>query len=829
MIPSTAAEFARTMASDTNVVIELGNCSVAVILKSVLTRVASRFTGVSGIVRVEVRHRDIGPPDFPAVGFEVRMSPCSDRHLVMVNGDDAVWSGEVAIVGPMARSAARSGGTTGVWIEPGDWLDPDAVWRHRVPFSQAELRAVAARGGVEQVELRLGQFDHGAVVRASGTRQVRVTPTCVEAGCSEDHDIAPIVVVATPDVIHDAALLQASAADDHIEPDDAYPAATADWLSRPPLPAWTEPPPPEEWQFEDLLDDGDPFAEEPLDEVPEAPAATESADRLSGLADVLSPPASWGPRLDVLRGVLHDVAAGRDLLADLVDVDEFHVRGVARALSGQLDDLRMRELPAPGKEREWIAERFDRMRAPELELVGRWATASVAERDAAAMAVENATWLFCGRPVTGVDWCAAAAKLLDESADDVPASVRCRITDPLELIAVAAVTLAVRGLDGEVPGIDVPGVDLWFATDAASAELAARGPLLGRNDEGDVPANGLVVVIGSDVDRRHFIDAVELAVHTGPSVRVAATLPDGPHLAALSVAREVRPVLLNAPEADSPFADPAHLPHLLPEPDPATAAQRIADRWTALVAVGRDPWWEEQPRLYLPALLHALFLERGRAGLPAAAVVDAMHDHQLVALQALCRRRGLDSVADRLAGLNGLDGTGSTGLSLRITMNAAVPSDPVAHGTQLRPARLGREAVILPPGATAIPHAAIELAEAGCAVFWDDAHLAARSGSWLTGRQGALTVIGFPTAATVKLPMDTLRSATVIAYPGAGDLAELAGRVVDPFRGEAAMLRGGTLTYLDPVDRVLARVVAGVRRDALTRCTTTILSERLAA
>lgn len=817
------------MSADINVAIDLGSCSVAVIPKTVLTHLASRFTGVSGVVRVEVRHRDIGPPDRPSVGFEVRMSPHGDRHLVMLDDGDAVWSGEVAITGPRAQSADLWGGRAGIHIDPGDWLDPDAVWRRRVPFNGSELAAVASRGGIQQVELLLGQFDHSVLIRACATRQVAVTPCCVEAGCTDDHDIAPMVVAATADAIDTAALCQASAADDNIEPDDEYPSSTFDWLNRPPLPSWTEVPPPEDWQFEDLPDDGDPFDTDVDDDQPVGSTSTDSASRMVGLADLLSPPASWGPQLDVLRRVVGDVAAGRDLLADLVDVDEFHVRGVARALAAELDDLRMRELPSPGNEREWIADRFDRMRAPELALTGHWTSVSVPERDAAAMAVENATWLVCGRPVTGVDWCATAARLLDESADDVPVSVRCRITEPLELIAVAAATLAVRGLGGEVPGVDVPGVDLWFATAAAAAELAARGPLLGRNDEGDVPAGGLVVVIGPDVDRRRFIDAVELAVPAGPSVRVCAALPDGPHLAGLTVARGVRPIVLNAPDTGSPLADPAYLPHLLPEPDAAEAAQRIADRWTALVAVGRDPWWEEQPRLYLPALLHALFLERGRGGFPAAAVIDAMHDARLVELQHRCRRRGLDAVADRLAGLNGLDGTGSTGLSLRITMNAAVPSDPHAHGTQLRPEQLQREAVVLPAGATAVSHAAIELAEAGCAVFWDDAHLAARSGSWLTGRRSDLTVIGFPSAATVQLPADTLRTATVIAYPGAGDLSEIAGRAVDPMRGEAAMLRDGTLTYLDPVDRVLARAVADARRDALTRCTTAILAERFAA
>lgn len=798
---------------------------MAVIPKAVLTRLASRFSVVSGIVRVEVRHRNIGPPGDPSVGFEVRLSPHGDRHLVMLNAADAVWSGEVAITGPMARTAARSTGRTGLHIESGDWLDPNAVWRRRVPMNQTELEAVSARGGVEEIELLLAQFDHGVLVRACGTRTVEITASCVEAGCTFEHGIAPVVAAATADVIDEAALAQASAADDDIEPDEEYPSGGFDWLNKSTLPSWTEVPPPEDWELEDVPDDGDPFDGGTR---PSAPPA-DSASRMVGLADLLSPPASWGPQLDVLRRVLSDVAAGRDLLADLLDVDEFHVRGVARELAGELDDLRMRELPSPGREREWIAERFDRMRAQELGLADHWSTVSDQDRDAAAMAVENATWLFCGRPVTGVDWCATAARLLDESAGDVPASVRCRITEPLELIAVAAATLAVRGLGGEVPGIDVPGVDLWFATAAASAELSARGPILGRNDEGDVPAGGLVVVIGPDDDRRRFIDAVELAVPTGPSVRVCAAMPDGPHLAGLTVARGVRPLVLNAPDATSPLADPAHLPHLLPEPNAAEAAQRIADRWTALVAVGRDPWWEEQPRLYLPALLHALFLERGRTGLPAAAVVDAMHDTRLITLQHLCRHRGLDSVADRLAGLNGLDGTGSTGLSLRITMNAAVPADPSTHGSQLRPALLQREAVILPAGATAVSHAAIELAEAGCSVFWDDAHHAARSGSWLTGRRSDLTVIGFPTASTVTLPADTLRSATVVAYAGAGDLSEIAGRMVDPMRGEAAMLRDGTLTYLDPVDRVLARVVADARRDALTRCTTTILSERFAA
>ena len=567
----------------------------------------------------------------------------------------------------------------------------------------------------------------------------------------------------------------------------------------------------------------------------DADRALVSIDPWSGLEDLIDPPASWSHGHDTLLARLRAVARGDDLLADLCpDDDRWSLRAGARRLLDELDGLSMGDAPRRNHEREWIAERLRTTPVAWSPLTPRWASVAESLREAVVHAVETTSSLFDGITTSGTLWCEQAAALLDADADLVPASVRNRIEDPLELLTSAAQELARRCLAGEVPGTDVTGVDLWFAVAEPFAELAARGTIIGANERGDIPATGLVLVIGDAAARRSFFDAIELGIERQPTVRVTEHEVPGPHLAALTVARGARPVILNEPSGSSVFAEHASMRHIRVRMDGRRTdhdqvtkeLEAIVDRWSALTPMDRDRWWEEQPRLYLPALIHALLLERGLP-LPASVVLDNLDDNRIEQLIVVAARAGLLRIVDRLRALSGMSGSSTTGLSLRVTFSTPIPRDPVVRELELHPERLQTNAVLLQPGATAPVHAALDLAAAGAVVLWDSMGATCRAAEWLSRRSDRLDVVGFPNLSAMPLSMDVLRGATVVALPGCGDLTPLAGRSIDLSPGEAALVSEGTLTLIDPVDVLLRGVVDRARRDAFARQAVRIVRARL--
>ncbi len=581
----------------------------------------------------------------------------------------------------------------------------------------------------------------------------------------------------------------------------------------------------------DEVDYGEWFGDEDErgDVPPLGSAEPPDPGRPEELRDLVDPPLRWGPGFDRLDSAVARVATGADQLADLLpDVDACTVRSHGRRLAQQLPTLRARNAPAPGGERDWIAGQLQVAEPPQRSLVELWDGLDRPDRESVCAAVEGGLVLFDGSSGSAAPWCETAARLLDAAARDVPPTVRTRVGDPVELVASAASALATRSFTGQVPGRDVTGVDLWFAVGAGMAELAARGPLIGANEHGELPAGGLVVVVGDVELRRRFLDAVELGADQRPTVRVVAEVPSGPHLAALATTRGSAPVLLNSPSARSPFAARASLPHLRRTPDPEGEARRVAERWAAITPVGRDGWWEAMPHTYLPALLHGLMLENV-PDLCAGSVVPAIDEDRLEDLQRVCRHAGRHDVADRLAGIIEPGVHSTTKASVRLTISAALPQDPPASNPALDPARLGRRAVVLPGDAVAVRHAATDLAELGCDVLWDDVGALDRGALWCSRHPGALTVLGYPTLAAVDLPADVLRSATVVGLHGCGDLSPLAGRTVEVDPGEAALVRQGTITLAEPVDRLLGSAVAEVHRDAFVRRCTRIVRDRRVA
>lgn len=537
------------------------------------------------------------------------------------------------------------------------------------------------------------------------------------------------------------------------------------------------------------------------------------------LDDLTDPPLCWGPRFGNLERAVARVANGSDLLADLLpDVDTCTVRSHGRRIEAGLPAMRSSDAPAPGLERQWLAEQLRVPDAPHHPIADTWQSLSPAERDMVQDAVATALALFDGRVGAAAPWCEMAVELLDGAAADVPASVRTRVGDPIELLASASVALAVRSTDGAVPGRDVTGMDLWFAAGGELAELGARGPVLGANDHGDLPATGLVIVVGDERHRRPFMDAIELGADQRPTVRIVRHPTSGPHLAALATTRGSRPVLLNSSAARSPFAIRASLPHLRRSADVEQEAQRVAQRWLALMPGGRDDWWEALPSTYLPALLLALLLD-GQDDLCAGRVMDAVDEDRIVELQDVCRRSGRQDVADRLSGMVEVGIAGQTRASIRVLIASSVPRDPPPVGPVVDPTRLGRRAVILPEDAVAVDHAVTDLAEAGCDVLWDDVRRLDRGALWCARRPGLLTVLGYPTLSSVNLPGDLITASTVIGLHGCGDLTPLAGRTVEVDPTEAALFRGGTLTLVDPVHHLLEPTVAGAHRDAVVRST----------
>jgi hypothetical protein len=547
-----------------------------------------------------------------------------------------------------------------------------------------------------------------------------------------------------------------------------------------------------------------------------------------GLEDLVNPAASWSPRHDDLRRVLRAVSAGTDLLNDLLpDVDALTIRGHGRRLEAGLTDLRMFDSPAPGEERQWVAARLELHDDPPTSFTGLLTDLTPGEREALLFAVEGSTWLFEGQRSDPERWCVTAAELLDESVGDVPVSVQARVDAPLELLAAAAVTLAARTTAGQVPGRDVTGLDLWFSSGGAFAEFAARGPIIGANEHGDLHAAGLVVVLGDGHLRRRFMDALELGVDHRPTLRLVDELPSGPHLASLAVARGLRPMVLNQTEPAPPLVDAVSLRHLRRGDDPERAAERIVERWMDLVPVGRDSWWEEQPRLHLPALIQALFLaEHGE--LLARQIADSLEGERLEHLKSACKRAGRPDLSTRLESLGsfGIIG-GSTSASIRITIAAAVPPDPPSGLADLRVDRLGRRAHLLTGSAVARSFAAVDLHDHGVAVLWDDVPASEAAASRLARHPGGLTVLGYPNLTSVQLPFDVLRSATVVGLPGSGDLSPIGGRSVEVESGEAALVTDGTLTLCTPVDHLLGPQIGVAYRDAFTRITTRVVRDRL--
>ncbi len=546
-------------------------------------------------------------------------------------------------------------------------------------------------------------------------------------------------------------------------------------------------------------------------------AAPADGLRSDELEDLVDPPLCWGPRFDRLRDAVARVAAGTDHLADLLpDADACTVRSHGRRLAAGLAGLRVSDGPLPGAERRWIAEQLRVPGVPERPIADVWADLGTPDRASIYTAVEGVLALFDGTSGSAAPWCHSAVELLDAAAPDVPPTVRGRVEDPLELVASAASALAARAVGGQVPGRDITGVDLWFAAGGAVAEFAARGPIIGANEHGELAATGLVVVVGDRELRHRFIDAVELGADQRPTVRVVQQVRSGPHLAALATTRGSRPVLLNSASARSPFAVTASLPHLRHSADVEQESRRVAERWASITPVGRDGWWESMPHTYLPALLHALMLE-GADGLCAGSVVPTIDEERLEELQGVCRRAGRHDVADRLSGIVEYGIAGSTKASVRISISAAVPQDPPPCDRVLDRERLHRRAVILPGDAVATMHAATDLAEMGCDVLWDDVDPLDRGVHWCARHPGALTILGYPTLSAVDLPADVLRSATVVGLHGCGDLSPLTGRSVEVDPTEAALVRRGTLTMADPVHRLLATTVTDAHRDAFVR------------
>ncbi len=736
-----------------------------------------------------------------------------------------------------------------LWVtDPGGGGRRERLETHTLPGPELVHR-VGPRS-VVALRITLARTRHPVDVVAVGPWTVSIRPHCGFPGCRCDSIDHGHPLRASGVAILGRAREVAAAADRE------YPRNRSRVL--PSFPEHREPPPPPEWLFdEEFDDDWDPdWFEEPQVDDPDGWGSQPSLpDRLhsspeerddeslpertqspwSGLQDLLNPPANWSPSHAALAAAIGSVVDGEDLLVDLCpDDDAWSIRRSARRLAAGLDDLKMLDVPTRGNEREWIADRVRVSAEPHRSMVELWAGLDSARAEAVVQSVATAVWLFDGVPSSGTAWCEQAAILLDEAAESVPDSVRARIGDPLELLVSAGLELASGCLDGEVPGVDVTGLDLWFRTGAAFAELAARGPIIGANERGDLPAAGVVVVLGDVEARRSYLDAIELGIDGQASVRICDVEPSGPHLAALAIARGGRSVLLNLPEGESLFADHASLPHIRVEVERggrhqervAQQVQALVDRWSALTPVGRDSWWESQPHLYLPALVHALLLD-DPLPIPSTKVIDALDEDQLIGLISRAAALGLDSVADRLRSLAGMGSSGTTGLSLRITFSAAVPDEPVVRALEFHPERLRSNAVFLPPAATARVHAAADVAETGAAILWDSAGHTGAGPGWMARRTGQLVVLGFRNLDSTALSLDDLRGVTVVGLPGCGDLSPLAGRSIDVAPGEAAMVVEGSTTLIEPTDVVLGGAVRSARRDGLARQAASIVLGRI--